>query len=110
MGDSLDFRRQKTEATGTLSPPPNNGDKKKGNCLGRDPSHPATAQDVGRTNRHEQADDREDRAHFRNRGEASDQGSFLESALGGQIGVAPALIHVDVIVRVRTGETGSAAL
>src|SRR5687768_9079395 len=97
---------QKTEATGTLSPPPNNGDKKKGNCLGIHPSHPATAQDVGRTDRHEQPDDREEGAHLRNRSEAADESGFFEAAFA-RVAVAPALIHVDVVIHLSTREEGS---
>src|SRR3954467_10636421 len=106
MADSKDFSVQKTEATGSLSPPTNNGDKKKGNCLGTDASHPATAQDVGRTDRHEQANDREDGAHFRNRGEATNQRGFFETTLAG-VAVTPALIDVDEVVLVCAGEEGS---
>src|SRR5687768_8309854 len=97
---------QKTEATGTLSPPPNNGDKKKGNCLGINPSHPATAQDVGRTDRHEQPNDREEGAHLRNRSEAADESGFFEAAFA-HVAIAPALIHIDVVIHLSAREEGS---
>src|SRR4051812_32986899 len=100
------FPGKKTEAAGSLPPPPNNGDKKKGNCLGLDLRGATAAQEAGRTNRYEEADDREERAHFGNRGEPADQSRFFEAALA-RIGVTPALIHVNVVVGANVGEQGS---
>src|SRR6201999_1505975 len=98
MADSREFYRKKTEAAGSLPPPPNNGDKKKGNCL-LALRGPAAAQEAGRTDRNEQANDREERAHFRNRSQPTDQSGFFEAAVAGVgVRVAPALIHIDVVV------------
>ena len=61
---------------------------------------------MSRTNCHEQADDREERAHFRNLVHTGDQARFFETTLAIVIGTAPALIHVDVVVGVGAGEEG----
>src|SRR5438046_239051 len=102
------FSGKKTEAAGSLPPPPNNGDKKKGNCLGLHLRGPAAAKDAGRTHRNEEADDREERAHFRNRGESADQSGFFEAAVAAAgVGVTPALIQVNVVARLSPGEEGN---
>src|SRR4051812_8833754 len=94
------FPGKKTEAAGSLPPPPNNGDKKKGNCLGLRLRGPAAAKDAGRADRNEEADDREERAHFRNRSQVRNERELFETTRRGHIGVAEVHIHVDEVVRV----------
>ena len=107
IADSREFRGKKTEAAGLLPPPPNNGDKKKGNCLELRLRGATAAQEARRTDRDDQANDWEERAHFRNGSQATDQRSFFEAAVAGiRVGVTPALIHVNVVVRLGAGEEG----
>src|SRR3954470_13610016 len=103
IADSPELSGKKTEAAGSLPPPPNNGDKKKENCLRFGLRGAPPAQDAGRTNRYEKADDREEGAHFRNRGEPADQSSLFETTLAG-VTVSPALIQIDIIAPLSVAE------
>src|SRR3954464_12604740 len=98
------FSGKKTEAAGSLPPPPNNGDKKKGNCLGLGLSGPAPAQDAGRTDRDKEADDREERAHFRNGSQVRNERELFETTRRGHVRVAEVHIHIDEVVRVCSRE------